>query len=89
MNELLANARQKTNTIHVTFFDLADAFGSVEHNLIHHTLQRNGISSSICDYVENLYSRLQGQLKDLGGYPRLLTSKEESFKVTHYHRLSF
>ena len=33
MNELLANARQKKNTIHVTFFDLADAFGSVEHNL--------------------------------------------------------
>ena len=66
MNELLANARQKTNTIHVTFFDLADAFGSVEHNLIHHTLQRNGIWSSICDYVENLYSRLQGQIKGPG-----------------------
>ena len=63
VNELLANARQKKNTILVTFFDLADAFGSVEHNLIHHTLQRNGVPSSICDYVENLYSRLQGQIK--------------------------
>ena len=34
MNELLSNARIGKKTIHVTFFDLADAFGSVEHNLI-------------------------------------------------------
>ncbi len=63
MNELLTSARHKKNTIHVTFFDLADAFGSVEHNLIHHTLQRNGLPNSICMYVENLYSNLQGQVK--------------------------
>ena len=63
MNELLANARNKKKTIHVTYFDLADAFGSVEHNLINHTLQRNGLPNSVCKYVENLYSRLQGQVK--------------------------
>ena len=60
MNELLANARNKKKTIHVTYFDLSDAFDSVEHNLINHTLQRNGLAKAVCKYVENLYSRLQG-----------------------------
>ena len=36
MNELIASGRNKKKTIHVTFFDLADACGSVEHNLINH-----------------------------------------------------
>ena len=66
MNELLANARHMKKTIHVTFFDLADAFGSVEHNLINHTLKRNGIPDGICKYVETLYSRLNGQVKGPG-----------------------
>ena len=38
-----------------TFFDLADAFGSVEHNLINHTLKRNGIPDGICKYWDSLF----------------------------------
>ncbi len=63
MRELIADARSSKRTIHVTFFDLADAFGSVEHNLIDYTLRRNGIPTPVCDYVQNLYSRLQGSVK--------------------------
>ena len=66
MNELIAHARNKKKTIHVTFFDLADAFGSVEHNLINHTLKRNGIPEPIRNYVDNLYSRLNGTVKGPG-----------------------
>ncbi len=62
MNELLANARSRKRTLHVTFFDLADAFGSVEHNLIHHTMERNKLPNSICLYIQNLYSRLEGEV---------------------------
>ena len=80
MNELLANARNKKKTIHVTFFDLADAFGSVEHNLIFHTLQRNGLSKTVFSYVENLYSRLQGQVK---GPSWTLQFQKGSFRVIH------
>ena len=66
MNELLANARNKKRTFHATFFDLADAFGSVEHNLIHYTMKRNRIPDPVCLYVENLYSRLQGEIRGPG-----------------------
>ena len=85
MNELLANARNKKKTIHVTYFDLADAFGSVVHNLINHTLQRNGLPNSVCKYVENLYSRLQGQVKAKvqTGCHRLLISKGGCFREIH------
>ena len=63
MNELLADVRKKRRTMHVTFFDLADAFGSIEHELIHHTMKRNGIPPAICNYVKTLYDRLNGSVK--------------------------
>jgi hypothetical protein len=63
MGELLADAKARKRTLYVTFFDLADAFGSVEHNLIDFALRRNGVPKPICDYVLNLYSRLQGRVK--------------------------
>ena len=89
MNELLSNARIGKKTIHVTFFDLADAFGSVEHNLIHHTLLINGLPGTICKYIKNLYSRLQGQIKGpVGSHPHLI-SKGAYFKVTRYLRRFF
>ena len=75
MRELIADVRARKRTIHVTFFDLADAFGSVEHNLIDFTLRRNGIPESVCDYVKNLYSRLEGRVKS-----KEWTSKPFMFK---------
>ena len=75
MRALIADARSRKRTIHVTFFDLADAFGSVEHNLIDHTLRRKGIPSPVCDYVKNLYSGLEGCVKT-----KEWTSEPFSFK---------
>ena len=40
LREIISHARQNKQTVHVTFFDLADAFGSVSHELLIHTLQR-------------------------------------------------
>ena len=38
MDEVIKNARIKKRTVHITFFDLEDAFGSVPHSLIQDTL---------------------------------------------------
>ena len=47
MHEILSHAKSKSRTVHVTWFDLADAFGSVSHELIHFTLQRHGFPESV------------------------------------------
>ncbi len=63
MHEILAHAKNNNKTCHVTYFDLADAFGSVEHDLIYSTMQRNGIPPIVIQYVQKLYSRLQGYVQ--------------------------
>ena len=63
IHELLSHAKSKSRSIHVTWFDLADAFGSVNHNLIHFTLQRHDFPPLIQCYIKNLYSTLSGQVR--------------------------
>ena len=38
LDEIIKDAKHRKKTLHVTFFDLADAFGSVPHNFITETL---------------------------------------------------
>ena len=40
LDEIISQAKTKKKTMHITFFDLEDAFGSVPHSLILHTLKR-------------------------------------------------
>ena len=40
-----------------------DAFGSVEHNLLHYVLETYKFPPELRTYVRNLYSRLQGQIR--------------------------
>ncbi len=63
MHDILAHAKNNNRTCHITYFDLADAFGSVEHDLIYQTMQRNGIPPVVIEYVRNLYSRLSGYVQ--------------------------
>ena len=60
LQEAIAHCRQKKKTLHCTFFDLADAFGSVNHELIEYTLRRNHLPECVSTYITNLYSRLTG-----------------------------
>ena len=60
LQEAIAHSRRKKNTLHCTFFDLADAFGSVNHELIKYTLKRNHLPECVSTYITNLYSRLSG-----------------------------
>ena len=56
MEEVIKDAKSKNRTCHITFFDLEDAFGSVPHSLIDHTLERNFVPPVIRKYLHNLYS---------------------------------
>ena len=62
MEEIIKDARARKKTVHITFFDLEDAFDSVPHDLIQETLQRNHIPENICTYFSSFYSSSQAMV---------------------------
>ena len=56
LDEIIQNAKTKKRTTHITFFDLEDAFGSVPHPLILHSLRRFHFPAVIQFYINNLYT---------------------------------
>ena len=75
LQEVIAFSKSKKKTLHVTFFDLADAFGSISHTLISHSMKRFKLPVNTIRYVEALYSRLNGSVRGPGW-----TSEEFEFK---------
>ena len=55
MDEIIKDAKEKKKTVHISFYDLEDAFGSVPHNLIFDTLERNNFPTQISEYIKLLY----------------------------------
>jgi hypothetical protein len=66
LQELLAYARKEKKTLHCMFFDLADAFGSVSHDLIKISLERFRFLPQIVSYFVNVYSQLNGSVLTQG-----------------------
>ena len=62
LQEIICHAKENKKTVHITFFDLADAFGSVSHDLIRLSLNRFGLPGEVTSYIDNLYSRLTGSV---------------------------
>ena len=54
MSEVIKSARIERRTLHLTFFDLADAFGSVPHELIRLTLEKHGLPNNIQGYMDKV-----------------------------------
>ena len=59
MDELIKDARINKRTLHATFFDLEDAFGSVPHVLIYETLKRNFLPESLITYFTHVFQNSQ------------------------------
>ena len=62
LDESVKDARNRKTTLHTTFFDLADAFGSVPHNTILHSLRRNHFPPEILQYVHYFYNNIQAKV---------------------------
>ena len=66
LQETLSHARRNNKTIHVTFFDLKDAFGSISHSLISHVLDRYKLPENVKSYINNLYNGINGTVLGSG-----------------------
>ena len=62
VQEILQHAKLNHKTVHITWFDLADAFGSVSHLLIPFVMKYYNIPTKITSNISNLYSKLKGKV---------------------------
>lgn len=63
LQEIIAKAKAERKTVHITWFDLEDAFGSVHHDLIVKALQRYNFPIQIINYIQTLYSNMTAQIQ--------------------------
>ena len=62
IQEIIQHAKLNHKTVHLTWFDLEDAFGSVSHMLIPHVMNHYFIPTQISNYITNMYSKLVGKV---------------------------
>ena len=63
IQEVIQHAKNKHKTVHITWFDLIDAFGSLSHVLIAFVLQHYHLPTTIINYINNMYTQLRGRIK--------------------------
>ena len=63
LGEIINHAKSNNRTVHVTWFDLEDAFGSVSHDLISISLDRMKLPANVKDYIVSLYGNLRGKIR--------------------------
>ena len=63
IQEVIQHAKNNNKTVHITWFDLIDAFGSLSHMLIPHVLQHYHLPNKIIIYINNMYKQLKGRIK--------------------------
>ena len=62
VHEIIQHAKLNHKTVHITWFDLEDAFGSVCHMLIPFVMKHYNIPTQVIKYISNLYSKLRGNV---------------------------
>jgi hypothetical protein len=62
MEEVIKDIKNRKRTVHIAFFDLVDAFGSVPHDLIEHTLERNHNPQPVQLYLKELYIKTKSKV---------------------------
>ena len=62
LQEIIQDAKAKRRTVHISWFDLTDAFGSVSHELIQFCLNHFHVPEAERKYIHSLYSQLSGKI---------------------------
>ena len=62
LQEVIQDAKANRKTVHISWFDLTDAFGSVSHDLIQFCLEHFHLPEAERKYIHSLYSQLSGKI---------------------------
>ena len=62
LQEIIQDAKANKKTVHFSWFDLTDAFGSISHFLIDFCMKHFNVPEKAIHYINNLYSQLQGKV---------------------------
>ena len=62
LQEIIQNAKYNNKTLHLSSYDLQDAFGSISHDLIPIALKHYNVPDDVTDYITSLYSKLKGKV---------------------------
>ena len=62
MKEIIQQAKLHKKTVHITWLDLEDAFGSVPHEIIPFIMLHYHIPKCIIAYITSLYTKLWGKV---------------------------
>ena len=62
VHEVIQHAKLNKKTVHLSWLDLEDAFGSVQHGLIPYVMTHYNLPKQIIAYITSLYTKLQGKV---------------------------
>ena len=62
LQEVIQDAKHLKKTLHSSYFDLSDAYGSVPHSLIEYCLKHYHVPEIETRYIMDLYSKLEGKI---------------------------
>ena len=62
LQEVIQDAKSKKRTVHLSWFDLTDAFGSISHKLIQFCCNHFHLPEKEWKYIQSLYSQLRGRI---------------------------
>ena len=89
VQEVIQHARLNHKTVYITWFDLADAFGSVCHDMIPICMRHYNIPEEIVQYIINIYSKLEGRVVTKDWETDKFSFRREVFQVDPYSVAAF
>ena len=89
VQEVIQHAKANNKTVHITWFDLVDAFGSLSHMLIPHVFRHYHFPNEIISYIQNIYSKLRGKIRTTNWETELFEFLRGAFQGCPYSGIIF
>ena len=80
VQEIIDHAVSSKKTAHLTWFNLEDAFGSLNHELIPYVFKYYNIPQVIITYITSLYTKLKGTVETKDWKSETFTFKRGAFQ---------